>query len=846
MTDRARWIPFALLALATIALWPVVHGDFVRDDLEHVLRNPFVSGDFTLGRLFAADDALGRWQPLTLIAWKAGHIVGGGSAAGFHAVSLTIHLAATAVAYLLARRLSGSAFIGFFAGALFALHPVQVESVAWIGALDTVLAGFFTLLALDAHRRWRDRGGGGLPLLAGLHLLLALCASELAIAVVPIAVALDLGLPPREPRLTRGPVDARSYAPFVAAALVVYAARALAFGELSAGFDRSAFVFNVPPTRTLWLRGELLGGLIELVAWPLKLLPSRPFVLEPEAFTRATLVPLLWIGALGIAIAWAVRRNIRPTLAALLWIPAATLPVLLRVRTLGPDPLSDHLAYIAVFGVALAAPLVLARLPRAVAAVPLVLLALTYGMLTHRQTAVWHDDASLLEASSADTSRSPTHTTQLGQNLLERYREEADPELLREAFERFQDSLDLLIEARTDSTIFTTREDHIRANLGLAWCLWYEALLDEVHDYQIALGVFEQIVDRYPEVVEAWIGLAIAQMALGRTLDAETALLSALQRDPHSARALHNLGQVHARRGRWREAAEAFARAREERPGHLDDLVWEARSWVEAGEPARARAALELARGRHPRSSAPLVVEGNLAASEGDFDRALKLAKRALELDPEDGEALLLKGKLHAARDETTSATATLQRACELLPESFEAHYNTAALLLSTHGPEAALPYLARAYRQRADDDAGRRLAETLRRLDVTSPLILFELADEDARRGDDASALEWVEQAIGLRPDRIEPYLLKGTLLQRSGEVDAAIETYAYVCENDPDNLRGHTLLGGLLQELEREGALFHLERALALVQTTSLPPATRRSTIQDLHNRLDALGLK
>jgi tetratricopeptide (TPR) repeat protein len=844
-TDRTRWVPFVVLALTTVALWPVVHGGFVRDDLEGVVRDQLVSGNLALGRLFAGDDPLGRWHPLAWVAWKAGHLVGGGSAAGFHAISLVLHLAATAVAYLLARRLSGSVFIGFFAGTLFGLHPVQVESVAWIGSLDTVLAGLFGLLALDAHRRWRDRDSGsgnrGLPLLAGIYLALAFCASELAIAVVPLAIALDVGMPPRA--AVRSRFSARAYGPLVAAALVVYAARALAFGELAAGLDRATFAFNVSSTRTAWLRGELLGGLIGLVAWPLELLPSRPFVLEPETFARATLAPLLWIGALGAAIAWTLRRDIRPMLAALLWIPAAILPVLLRVRTLGPNPLSDQLAYLAVFGAVLAAPLALAHLPRTPAAVALGVLVLACGTLTHRQTAVWRDDAAVLEASTTLTSRGPAHTTQLGQASLERYRVEADPELLREAFERFQDSLDLLTEARTDPSIFTTREDHIAANLGLAWCLWYEAVLDEHHDYQIALGVFEQITDRYPEVVEAWIGLAVAQSALGHLGEAEVALDTALKHDPHSARALHNLGQVYVRRGQWTRAAEAFQQAHKERPGHLDDLVWEARSWVQAGEPDRARAALARARDGHPESSAPLVVEGNLAASEGDLDRALELAKGALDIEPDDGEGLLLVGKLHAARDETASATESLQRACRLLPESFEAHYNAAALLLSTHGAEVALPYLARAYRLRADDDAGRRLAETLRQLEVKSPLILFELASEDARRGDDAHALEWTERAIGLRPDRIEPYLLKGEVLSRSGDIDGAVVVFTYVCDNDPDNLRGHTLLGALLQDNERDGALYHLERALALAQTSSLPPATRRSTIQSLQSRLRTL---
>ena len=121
---RDRWVPFALLALTTIAFWPALSGDFLRDDVESVVRNAFVAGDLSLGRLFEAEP-LGRWRPLTLVAWKAGHLVGGGSKIGFHAVSLLVHLAASSVAFLLARRLTGDVLTAFFTAALFAVHPVQ-------------------------------------------------------------------------------------------------------------------------------------------------------------------------------------------------------------------------------------------------------------------------------------------------------------------------------------------------------------------------------------------------------------------------------------------------------------------------------------------------------------------------------------------------------------------------------------------------------------------------------------------------------------------------------------------------------------------------------------------------
>lgn len=837
---RDRWVPFALLALTTIAFWPALSGDFLRDDVESVVRNAFVAGDLSLGRLFEAEP-LGRWRPLTLVAWKAGHLVGGGSKIGFHAVSLLVHLAASSVAFLLARRLTGDVLTAFFTAALFAVHPVQSESVAWIGSLDVVLAGLFGLLALHAHVRWRDSGSPGLPVTSGVAFALALCASEWAVAVLPLAAALDFGRPPASDVSKR--FTWRAYLPLLLALAAVYAGRAVAYGDAWAGFDRSVFVYEVGPARTAWLRVEMIGGLVQLVLWPFELLPSRPFVPAPEAFTGATLAPLAWLAALALAIAWTIKRDTRPLVAALIWLPVAVLPVALRLRTLGPEPISDRLAYLAVFGGTFGLTLLAFRLPRAAALATLGGLTLLSTFATHRQTGIWRNDETVLRAAGPRHNTSPAVAIRLGQGLLERYRAEADPELLSEAFLEFQKALDLLLAAREDAAILATREDHIHANLGFAWCLWYEALLQEPHEYQTAAGVFEQIVDRYPEATEAWVGLAITQTAQGRLPEAERSLRTALETDPHSARALHNLGQVFVRRERWTDAAEAFRQAQAERPGHLDDLLGEARSWVEAGEVERARAALSVARARHPKSPEPLVVEATLVAGEARGADALELVEDALELDPDNGDALLLKGKLHAARQEYQVAAQAFQRACERLPDSFEAHYNAASLLMSLSGNDAALPYLARAYRLRGDDEAGRLLASTLRATEIRSALILYELASEDARRGDDESALEWVEAAIGLRPDRIDAYLLKGGILDRLGKAEEAVEVLTYACETDPENLRAHMLLGNLLADRNREGAVFHLERALALASTADVPPATKQSMRQALQNRLDSL---
>jgi 4-amino-4-deoxy-L-arabinose transferase-like glycosyltransferase len=124
-----------------------------------------------------------------------------------------------ATAYGLALRLARDRGAAFFAGLLFGLHPLQVEGVAWISALSDPLSGLFALLALYAFVRWRERGSRGVPALAALAFGLALLAKEAAVAVLPLALVIDVlrprdDLPAGRRRLLR-PIaaPARAWAP---------------------------------------------------------------------------------------------------------------------------------------------------------------------------------------------------------------------------------------------------------------------------------------------------------------------------------------------------------------------------------------------------------------------------------------------------------------------------------------------------------------------------------------------------------------------------------------------------------------------------------------------------------
>lgn len=826
----AKWRALCLLLVA-IPFLRGLGGGFVYDDLAMVARNPRITSFSYLPEILTRPmlDFLdpetarhvGYWRPVAGLALTVGHALGGGNPLGFHILSLVLHLLATAAAFRLARRLSGNDSLAFFAALLFGLHPAHVEGVSWISAINDPLFGLFSLLSIDAFVAWRDGGSRGSAWRAAVWLLPALLSKEMAAAVAPMALAVDLG----RRRFEGVRPFWRAYGPMAIAVVVYYFARVAVFGDLQAGFDRVTTNYGVPALRLFQARFELLGGFLWLLMWPADLNLFRPFrpelsLVDPQFLRGLACILLL---AAGICFSWRRRHGL--ALLAVLLIPAAVSPALVRMQSLGTFPLSDRFLYLATLGLALLASWsAFTWLPRRVAIASLSIVALAYGGRVMARTGFWHDEESLFSAAVVQSPTSPYVHWGYSRVLLQRYRESKEVEVLRKAHAQAQEALDLLARAQAgDGSIFATRDDHVQSNLCLAWCLLYEAEIDPYHDYSTALRVFSTIAERYPENAYAQTGVGVAAMQLGRLEESETALNRALELNPKYPEAHHNLGILHLRRGDPREAAESFEAALANRPDVLDDLVWLARARLESGDRPAALAALARAKDRHPLSAGPLVLEGTIAAQDGRIEEAYRLVSLALELDPDDGEALLLKSKVLLARGEMAGARTALVRATEVLPTSFEAHYNTAALLIQREGVAAAMPYLFRAYVLRPDSAEGRILRDSLLQLPIEDTDRLARFAAIDADRGDAETAIRWLDKALSKKPDHGPSLYLKGVLVLKSGNRDEAEALFRKACEAMPGSFDAHQELGMLLADEGRsKEALPLLEKALELAESS------------------------
>lgn len=807
--NRAHaWLVALLLALTGLGFARSLSGEFLYDDRLTVERNPAVADlDALVASLgspmweFAGAEgnlAVGYWRPLANVALAAARAAGRGDPLAFHALSVLLHLLATWAAFRLVRRVSGDETCAFFAALLFGLHPVHVEAVAWISAVNEPLCGLFVLLSVHAFLAWRERGSAGVPIAAGAWFALGLLSKELAVAAVPLAVAIDVSRRATGRERAWFPRRLVAYAPFVVVLAAWYLARAFVFESALAGFDRTTTEYGVSALRLFALRVELLGRGLGLALWPATSRVFHPFV---PACSWSQLGPALIVltGWLGLALmAW--RKRSFALLFGTLAAPLALLPLSARVSSLGLFPLAERYLYVAILGVVLVlAVTAFHALPRAGAALVLTALALVLGWSTHRRSAVWHDEKTLLTTAVLEAPRSPYAHWVLGKTLLDEYQRTQDRRTLSAAEVEFRTAQDLGLDAqRGDQTIFAVRTDFLQSNLGLGWCLLLDSAVDS-HSATDAKALFELVVKTYPTSAEAWTGLGAAQAALADYDAAVESLKKALTIDSRYVEAYSALGIVHMRRTEYELAVDAFVNALKYRPDHMKYLLQLARAQAEKGDDAAARRTLDRARRISPEDPETGVLVGILAARRGDLDAALREFESVLLRAPDQSEAWMQKAKVLLARGEKNGARRALLRATECDPTSYEAHYNAGALILTMDGLPAAMPYLTRAYELRARGEAGRKLRDLLSPLPIQSAETLRTLATIDADRGDADGALQWIERALEVDAQDAKSWTLRGGMLRQKGDASGAIAAFEKACELMPDNFLASEALGDL-----------------------------------------------
>ena len=565
-----------LLFFGTAALYvPALKNGFVNyDDPAYVTQNPQVAEGLTARSLAwaFASTAEANWHPLTWISHMLDVQAFGMSPEGHHAQSVFWHAVNVVLLFLLLTKATGFAGRSAVVAALFAAHPLNVESVAWIAERKTVLCTFFFLLALGAYGWYAKRPRADRYLLVAIVFALALIAKPMAITLPFALLLIDFWPLQRFPATSFERLSIEKIPLFLlsvgSAVITVYAQRA-------GGAVGSNQLLPLP----IRCKNAIFSYWIYLqkAVWPSRLAVFYP---HPEASLELWKVVAAAVVLIGItALFWRLRQR-RYLMVGWLWFLGTLVPVIGIVQV-GRQAWADRYAYIPLWGLFVIAVWLASAaanrfsLSRAaqVAVASAVLLACSVA--THIQIGYWRNSYALFTHAIEVTQANPIAEGNLGSALMEMGR----PDLAQAHLERAIQLMPTLAAAHY--------------NLGMLWHRENE-LEKAAAEYQLAA----RYASDQREAPQSHNNLGVLLSQTGRKDEAAAQFTQAISANPQEQNSLIGRGMIEYDSGRLDAALQDFAQAAQVAPSAPADY-WQGRVLQDKGELVAAvveyRAALKIA-----------------------------------------------------------------------------------------------------------------------------------------------------------------------------------------------------------------------------------------------------------
>jgi tetratricopeptide (TPR) repeat protein len=577
-----------LIAAVLLAYQPAWNGGFLWDDEGHVTREGLRSASGLL-RIWFSPGATQQYYPVLHSVFWLLHQIWGSATLGYHLTNIALHALSASFLFVLLRRLSvpGALLAAF----IFALHPVHVESVAWISELKNVLSGAFYLAAALAYLRYHDsRKAKTYAVALGLFTLAVL--SKTVTVTFPVAMLVVLWW--RDGRL-RLREDVAPLAPFAAVGLIA--------GLVTIWFERTLIGAQGEEFALTFLERCLLAGRVVWfyamkIVWPTDLM----FVYPRWTIDAASPAQWTYLAALlasGAAF-WLLRSRTRVPLASLLFFCATLFPALgfFDVYPFRYSYVADHFQYLASLGVIVPIAAALASLGGRVAAAPrqkalwAAPLVALLGVITWRHAHSYADSETLYRATISRNAEAWFPRNNLAALLLQG---DPRPEQVDEAAALLREAIRLkpgYVEAHYNLGTALERQGRINdaeEEYGRVLALdpgqprVLQRLAAIAHDRasdMLAQGLQLEDAGRLEEAERAYqsaVRLDPARpaiyRALGRVLqkqqrreDAIAAYLQVLPLDPSSFETHNDLGVLYAQAGNLHQAVRHFETAVRLRP----------------------------------------------------------------------------------------------------------------------------------------------------------------------------------------------------------------------------------------------------------------------------------------
>ena len=694
ISHGSTWLVCFLLAAATLAVyWPVRHFEFLNyDDTDGIVRSAVIRGGLSWpGVAWAFQKRhMGNWQPLTSLSHMLDCQLFGLRPGPPHLVNLSLHLANTVLLFLLLQQLTGARWRSAFVAALFALHPLHVESVAWVSERKDVLSTLFFLLTLWAYARYAEESKVQSPKsrvpegehawpyfsLTLVFFALGLMSKPMLVTVPFVLLLLDYW-PLR--RLNHPPIHQSTnpspHSPRLRLVLekLLFFALAIAMSCITlVAQQRSGAVaeLSVVP-----LYSRIANALvscsryIQKMLWPEELIAYYPRVLSWPAWQIAGAAILLV--AVTVFVVQLARR--RPYLAfGWLWFLVTLLPVIGFVQV-GTQAMADRYTYIPLIGLFVLVTWGVADIWME-KRLPVIVLSLAAGAalasclaMTRTQVQYWRNSVTLFSHALAVLPGVPLAQNNLGSALYDQGRfEEAIPHL--------QEALRL-------------KPQYVDAhnNLGLAfWRLGRD---------QPAIEQFAAVLDLGPDA-KAYYNLGVVLFNQGKLDRAKECFVAAVQLQPDSAETHNNLGNVLGSQGKMDEAGEQFAAAVRAAPDLVEAQCNLGRYFADKGAPEKAAECYLAALRAKPDCADAHNGLAKVLEQVGRLPEAAEHYAAATQLEPSLAEAHNNLSNIAAKQNNPQVALTHGLAAVRLKPDWAEAHYNLAnAMFLLSKLDDAVAQY---------------------------------------------------------------------------------------------------------------------------------------------------------
>ena len=698
MKRTALLLVCAVLALTAIVYWPVGGFQFVSiDDNVYVTLNPFLRGGLAwdqVGRAFTSTYAH-FWHPVTLLSLMLDHAVAGMAPGAYHVTNLLLHLGATLLLFLALFRMTGAAARSALVAALFAIHPLHVESVAWVAERKDVLSTLFWMLTMWAWAEYGIRRRRHWYWLALVSFGLGLMAKPMLVTL-PIALLLidlwPLGRLSSESAWSGGPARlvrawwplVREKIPFLLLALGAGVAAVHAQGTAVASLEA------VPPGARIANLLVASSTYLAKTVWPSGLSVYYPMPLDPPLWPAAASAGLL--AAVTVA-SFRLRQRAPYLLVGWSWYLVTLLPVSGLVQV-GSHAMADRYTYVPLLGVfvmvawGIAAAVGPRRGRQWIAGVAAVAVVGALSVAARAQVATWRDSAAVwrhaLEVSPQN------YYAQHGMGSLlrdEGLAQEAVPYLeaairLNPRFPDAHNNLGQALESlgRADEAAIHYQEalriapdsPDTRNNLG--------ALLLKGGRAEEAAGLFREAVAGLPDSAAAHDNLGQALAALGHHSEAAAEYGVALRLEPAFAAAHAHLGIALAAQGRGAEAEAEYRESIRLAPGIADTYNNLGAALAGRGEIGEAARQFEQALRLDPSQLQARVNLGIALAGQGALDAAISQFREAVRLYPNLEIAHLYLGGALGGIGKRDEAAAQFREALRINPGSEPARRSLDAL----------------------------------------------------------------------------------------------------------------------------------------------------------------------